>query len=86
LINYQLGVIMATPTTTVPTPAEIAKHYSAAMDSVNLINKLMALPTRSAEEIATVKRNVAHLKIMLAKTFWSTENLAPLTAASNVAV
>ena len=77
---------MATTATTVPTAAEIAKHYSAAMDSVNLINKLMAQPTRTAEEISTVKRNVAHLKIMLAKTYWTAENLAPLTAASNVAV
>ena len=77
---------MTAPTQPVPTAPEIAKHYSAAMDSVNLINKLMALPTRTAEEIATVKRNVAHLKIMLAKTFWTTENLAPLTAASLVTV
>ena len=77
---------MATTATPVPTAAEIAKHYSAAMDSVNLITKLMAQPTRTADEIATVKRNTAHLKIMLAKTFWTTENLAPLAAASNVAV
>ena len=77
---------MAAQTTTVPTKEEIAKHYSAAMDSVKLINKLMAQPTRTAEEIATVKRNTAHLKIMLAKTFWTTENLAPVAAASNVAV
>jgi hypothetical protein len=30
----------------------------------------------------TVARNKEHLKIMLAKDFWTTENLAPLQAAS----
>ena len=64
------------------TPEQIAQHYSAAMDSVNLINagkpKLM-----SDEDWAdTVARNKEHLKIMLAKDFWTTEDLAPLQAAS----
>lgn len=64
-----------------PTLAEIAQNYKAAMDSVNLITSLMAKPTRTPEEIATVHRNVEHLKIMVAKTFWTTENLVPLNAA-----
>jgi hypothetical protein len=68
------------------TPANIAKHYTAAMDSVNLINRFMTNTSRTTEEIATIECNVAHLKIMLAKTYWTTENLAPLTAASNIAV
>ena len=50
-----------------PTPEEIAQHYSAAMDSVNLINDLMAQDSRDAEEQDTVSRNVEHLQIMVAK-------------------
>ena len=64
-----------------PTAAEIAQHYSAAMDSVNLINALMAQDSRDAEEQDMVSRNVEHLQIMVAKDFWTTEDLAPLNAA-----
>ena len=64
------------------TPEQIAKHYSAAMDSVNLINA--GKPTEmSAEDWADcLSRNKEHLVIMLAKDFWTTEDLAPLQAAS----
>ena len=64
------------------TPAQIAKHYSAAMDSVNLIN--VGKPTdMTAEDWADcLSRNKEHLVIMLAKDFWTTEDLAPLQAAS----
>jgi hypothetical protein len=64
------------------TPEQIARHYSAAMDSVNLINA--GQPEKmSAEDWAdTVARNKEHLKIMLAKDFWTTEDLTPLRTAS----
>ena len=64
-----------------PTAAEIAQHYSAAMDSVNLINDLMAQDSRNEEEQDMVSRNVEHLKIMVAKDFWTTEDLTPLNDA-----
>ena len=64
-----------------PTPEEIAQHYSAAMDSVNLINALMAQESRTAEEQDTVDRNVDHLEIMVAKDFWTTEDLTSLNNA-----
>jgi len=64
-----------------PTAAEIAQHYSAAMDSVNLINDLMAQDSRNEEEQDRVSRNVEHLKIMVAKDFWTTEDLTPLNDA-----
>ena len=63
------------------TAAEIADDYSAAMDSVNLINDLMAQDSRTTEEQDTVSRNVEHLQIMVAKDYWTTEDLAPLNAA-----
>ena len=64
-----------------PTAEEIAQHYSAAMDSVNLINTLMAQDSRTTEEQDTVDRNVDHLEIMVAKDFWTTEDLTPLNNA-----
>lgn len=64
-----------------PTAEEIAGHYSAAMDSVNLINTLMAQDSRTTEEQDTVDRNVDHLEIMVAKDFWTTEDLTPLNNA-----
>ena len=63
------------------TPEQIAQHYSAALDSVNLINDLMSLSSRTEEQVATVDRNVEHLEIMVAKDFWTTEDLDPLNAA-----
>jgi|TARA_B100000085_G_scaffold69823_1_gene62544 hypothetical protein len=63
------------------TAEEIAQHYSAAMDSVNLINDLMAQDSRDDEEQDTVSRNVEHLQIMVAKDFWTTEDLTPLNNA-----
>jgi hypothetical protein len=65
-----------------PTAEEIARHYSAAMDSVNLINAGKPEGMEEADWADCVSRNKEHLKIMLAKDFWTTENLAPLQAAS----
>jgi hypothetical protein len=57
------------------------QHYSASLDSVNLINNLLAKPTLTEEEQECIKRNVEHLKIMVAKDFWTTQDLTPLTDA-----
>lgn len=65
-----------------PTAEEIARHYSAAMDSVNLINGGKPEGMDDAEWADTVARNKEHLKIMLAKDFWTTEDLKPLQAAA----
>lgn len=65
-----------------PTPEQIARQYSAAMDSVNLINggKPEHMSDKDWEDC--VKRNKEHLKIMLQKDFWTTENLTPLQDAA----
>jgi hypothetical protein len=65
-----------------PTAEQIAKHYSAAMDSVNLINGTKPEGMEDAEWTDTIARNKEHLNIMLAKPYWTTENLAPLQAAA----
>jgi len=64
------------------TAEQIAKHYSACMDSVNLINGGKPEGMEDADWADTLKRNRDHLVIMLAKDFWTNEDLAPLQAAS----
>jgi hypothetical protein len=64
-----------------PTAEEIARHYSAAMDSVNLINAGKPEDMTDDEWADTVARNKEHLKIMLAKDFWTTEDLTPFENA-----
>jgi hypothetical protein len=65
-----------------PTAEQIAQHYSAAMDSVNLINAGKPEQMSTEEWTDCVSRNKEHLKIMIAKAFWTTEDLAPLQQAS----
>ena len=65
-----------------PSAEQIAKHYSAAMDSVNLINA--GKPERMTDEdwADCVSRNKEHLALMVAKDFWTTEDLTPLQQAA----
>ena len=65
------------------TAEEIARHYSATMDSVNLINAGQHVGTTDEDWADTVSRNVEHLQIMLAKTYWTTEDLTPIQALVN---
>ena len=63
------------------TTEQIAQHYSAAMDSVNLINAGQPEGMTDEDWADTVARNKEHLEIMVAKDFWTTEYLTPFTAA-----
>ena len=65
-----------------PSAEEIARHYSAAMDSVNLINAGQPEGMSDEDWADTMARNKEHLVIMLAKPFWTSEDLTPLQAAS----
>lgn len=71
---------VATPVETL-TAEEVQRHYDAAMDSVNLLNAGKPEGMDDMEWAACVKRNVEHLKIMVAKDFWNGQDLAPLNAA-----
>jgi hypothetical protein len=62
-----------------PTPEEIARHYSAMLDSVTLINSLV--PTTDADDLDTLDRNVRHLEQMLLNDWWAGYDLAPINAA-----
>jgi predicted Zn-dependent protease len=61
---------------------QIAQHYKAALDSVALINAGKPEKMEDSEWQDCLARNKEHLKIMLAKDFWTTEDLSPLQAAS----
>jgi len=65
------------------TTEEIAQQYKASLDSVNLINTYVAMASADRPEnyADIIKRNVDHLKIMVAKDFWTTEDMKPLNDA-----
>jgi hypothetical protein len=61
------------------TPEQIAQHYKALLDSVWLINAVIAGEQDGDKN--TVDRNVKHLELMVDKDFWTTEDMAPVNAA-----
>ena len=67
----------------VPSTEEIAQHYSAMGDSVDLINAGQP-EDMSAEDWADMKsRNQEHLVLMLAKDFWGNEDFTAIDGAIN---
>ena len=69
----------------VKTAEEIAQDYKAMGDSVQLINGIMdgsQMADESAEDKKdTVSRNVEHLEIMVAKDYWTNEDMTAVNAA-----
>tara|TARA_R100001463_G_scaffold47041_4_gene95797 strand:- start:2017 stop:2241 length:225 start_codon:yes stop_codon:yes gene_type:complete len=63
------------------TSEQIAQHYAAAMDSVNLINAVIASPDDYADDETILKRNADHLRIVVEWDFWTTEDMTPFTDA-----
>jgi len=67
-----------------PTAEEIARHYEVMGHSVDLINALLAKAPdymTEQERTNTIKRNVEHLQIMLAKDFWTDEDMTAVKSA-----
>ena len=67
------------------TAEEIAQDYTAMGHSVDLINAIIA-GTQMADDTAEEKqdcvdRNVAHLEIMVAKDYWTSEDMTAVNAA-----
>ncbi len=63
------------------TPEQIAKHYSACLDSVMVVNDAIANPNKYLGDNTVIQRNVQHLEAMRRATFWTTEDMAPIDAA-----
>lgn len=68
------------------TSADLTQQYSAAMDSVSLIEALLTEPSLSQEEEDCLERNVRHLEIMIGKDLWPADQVAPSTAAIKAAI
>ena len=69
----------------IPSTEEKAQHYKAMGDSVKLIDDILtgvAMQDETDEETKDcVKRNVEHLKIMVAKEWWGDEDMQPSNEA-----
>ena len=70
--------------TEVQTEEEIAQHYSAMQDSVNLIDEMRTNPPEDMTDKEVedcISRNVEHLEIMVAKDYWTDEDMTEVNAA-----
>ena len=69
----------------VKTAEEIAQDYTAMGYSVDLINGIIDGTQMADEEAAerqgAVDRNVEHLELMVAKDYWTTEDMTAVNAA-----
>jgi hypothetical protein len=67
------------------TPEQIAQHYKAMLDSVWLVNAVIAgeqmANQTDADKKDCVDRNVKHLELMAVKDFWTTEDMTPVNNA-----
>jgi hypothetical protein len=64
-----------------PTKEEIAAHYTAMGHSVDLLNAGKPDNMEDADWTDTKLRNVEHLKIMVAKDYWTTEDMTAVNKA-----
>lgn len=67
--------------TDTPTTEEIAQHYTAMGHSVDLLNAGQPEGMSDDDWAGTVQRNVDHLKLMVEKDFWTTEDMTATNAA-----
>jgi len=58
-----------------------AQQYTSTMDSVNLIRGAKPAMMDDIEWADCIKRNKEHIEIMLAKDFWTDEDLTPFKDA-----
>ena len=63
------------------TAEQIVQHYTAMGHSVDLLNAGQPEGMDDAEWADCVSRNVEHLQIMLAKDFWTDEDMTAANAA-----
>lgn len=63
------------------TPEDIARTYTSAMDSVNVIMDGKPSDFTEAQWQDRLARNKEHLEIMLKQDFWTNEDLTPFKNA-----
>ena len=64
-----------------PTTEEIASHYTAMGHSVDLLNAGKPNKMTDEEWTETVNRNKDHLRIMVAKDYWTDEDMTAINKA-----
>lgn len=60
---------------------KVEKHYLITLESVDLINKVIAGEKVWGDPKKTVAINVEHLKIMLGRNFWEGQDMTPIENA-----
>ena len=63
------------------TAEDIAQHYTAMGHSVELLNAGQPEGMENDDWADTVARNVEHLELMVAKDYWTTEDMTAANAA-----
>ena len=67
------------------TAEQIAQHYTAMGHSVDLINAIIAGEAMADNDASKkqncVDRNVEHLELLVAKDYWTTEDMTAANAA-----
>jgi len=64
-----------------PTAEEIAQHYTAMGHSVDLINAGQPADMENDDWTECKARNQEHLSLMVAKDFWTSEDMTAVNAA-----
>jgi hypothetical protein len=67
--------------TDIPTSEQIAQNYTAMGHSVNLLNAGKPDDMEADEWTAMKSRNVEHLQLMVAKDYWTTEDMTAVNKA-----
>ena len=67
--------------TDTPSADEIAAHYTAMGHSVDLLNAGKPADMTADEWTATKARNVEHLELMKAQTYWTSESMTAVDKA-----
>ena len=63
------------------TAEDIAQHYTAMGHSVDLLNAGQPDEMEDSDWTDTVARNVEHLELMVAKDYWTSEDMTAANAA-----
>ena len=80
-------IIQEQPPVEQPSAEEIARSFSALLDSAGLVNDVIAgteayasLPDE--EKKSAVERNVGHMEYMKTKPYWTSEDFSGVDAAT----
>jgi hypothetical protein len=71
------------------TPEQIAQHFKAMGDSVQLIKGIIdgirMQDDTDEERVSSVSRNIEHIEIMVNKDFWTDEDLSEVQEIITIA-